>query len=132
MSIGQAIERSQDVVNAGDGERQEWKKVLEQSGVKVDVYGHSKGIPLEWAMRSAIIFCYQTVKAIPLKGTRHQEQPIQQTLGRIVLGGIEAKKAQRRVGGVQGACVLLPLDPFLEKYGGVDGRQRELLEKGGF
>ena len=120
LSIGQAIERSQDHSNV-DTERAEWKKVLEQAGVKIDVFGSSKGIPKEMAMQAAIMFSYQTVRSIPLKGTKFQDQPINQTLARIE----GAKLAQRRVGGGRGHVVMLPLESFLERYAGVEEKKLE-------
>jgi hypothetical protein len=120
LAIGQAIEQSMSIHN-DIAVRSEWKKVLGQAGIKIDIFGHSSGIPAELASQRAIILNYQTVKSIPLKGSRWYDQPIDQILRRIP----GAKSGKRRVGGSHGACVMLPLEPFLEKHVGLESETVE-------
>lgn len=125
LSVGHAIEQRMDITKSVD-ERAEWKKVLGQAGIKIDIFGYSGGIPKDLAAQPAIIFSYQTLKAIPLQRTRWYDQPIDQILRRIP----GAKSGKRRVGGLNGSVVMLPLGPFMEKYVGPDGDADQAVQRG--
>ena len=109
LTVGQAIEH---VLNVATGDnRDEWRKVLEAGGIK-----------LELGVSQKIVLQYQLVRRKLLYGTRWGEQSIDQYLRRI--DGAEV--AIRRVGGSRNRCVVFGLHEFVDRYMGDDSETKDL------
>jgi hypothetical protein len=127
LNIGQIIERLHDQTVNIDVKKA-WRELLAQYGVKIDIFGYSDGVPKEIHNEPALLLNYKIIKSIPLKGTPWHDQPIEQILRRIP----GAYRAKRRVGGLHGKVVMLPLTEFRKNFIGQECESQETLGPGDF
>ena len=116
MTVGQVIEHVMDPTASN---RDDWRKVLEAGGIKLDM-----------GAKPRIMMNYQLVRRRLLYGTRWAEQAIDQYLRRI--DGCESDF--QRIGGSRGRCCSFNLGDFVFRFIGKSDDQElpNLTEQGAF